>query len=395
MRVHSLAVVGGDGIGPDVVAAALDGVRAAERRFGFSVSTTEYELGAERYLETGVVLDEETIARLRRHDAILLGAVGDPRVTPGILEHGLVVALRVAFRQSVNIRPVRLYPGVQSPVTGVRPENCDIVIIRENTEGPYTGGGTTMHAGTAEAVATQNSVTTAAATTEAAEFAFRLAAARRGRLTLCHKKNVLTHAGRLWNDIVQEVGVRHPSVAHDYVHADAMCQHLLLDPGRFDVIVTDNLFGDIISDLGAVLQGGLGVAASANHNPSGSAPSMFEPVHGSAPDIAGRGWANPAAAVLSAAMCLSTLGESEAALALEAAVASVLAELPTLAGPGMGVSTAEIGRRIADRVGTADVDDDGKPGASVMSALAGLSLDPGRTGRGLVGPSRPRPQVRG
>ncbi|GAA4685077.1 hypothetical protein GCM10023215_20130 [Pseudonocardia yuanmonensis] len=289
------------------------------------------------------------------------------------------MALRLAFRQSMNIRPVRLYPGVESPVTGVRPENCDMVIVRENTEGPYTGGGMTVHAGTADAVATQNSVTTAAATTEAVEFAFRLAATRRGRLTLCHKKNVLTHAGRLWNDIVDEVGLRHPHVAHDYVHADAMCQHLLLDPGRFDVIVTDNLFGDIISDLGATVQGGLGVAASANHNPTGSAPSMFEPVHGSAPDIAGTGWANPAAAALSAAMCLATLGEAEAALALEAAVASVMAELPSLAGPGMGADTAEIGRRIAERVKTVEVVENGDPNTSVMSALAALTSDAATT----------------
>jgi 3-isopropylmalate dehydrogenase len=296
-------------------------------------------------------------------------------VTPGILEHGLVVALRVAFRQSVNIRPVRLYPGVASPVVGVRPENCDMVIVRENTEGLYTGGGATVHQGTVDAVAIQNSVTTASATTDAVDFAFRLAGARRGRLTLCHKKNVLLHAGRLWDDIVEQIGLRYPDVEHDYVHVDALCQHLLMDPGRFDVIVTDNLFGDIISDLGATLQGGLGVAASANHNVAGTAPSMFEPVHGSAPDIVGTGWANPAAAALSAAMCLATVGEPDAALALEAAVASVLAELPGLAGPGMGADTAAIGSRIAERVSTVDVTEDSALGGSVMSALAGLKPD--------------------
>nr|WP_255375654.1 3-isopropylmalate dehydrogenase [Saccharomonospora sp. CUA-673] len=335
MRSYRLAVIGGDGIGPDVTSAALAGVRAVAGRFGFEVETTDFDLGAERYLRTGEVLDDEALTALRKHDAILLGAVGDPRVAPGVLERGLIVALRIAFVQSVNLRPVRLYPGVTSPVSGVTADNCDLVIVRENTEGLYAGGGGLSHPGTPNAVALQNSVTTAAATTEAVEFAFRLAAARRGRLTLCHKTNILTHAGGLWQDVVDEVGARYPEVEHDYVHADAMCLHLPMDPGRFDVVVTDNLFGDIISDLGATVQGGLGLAASANHNPHGSAPSMYEPVHGSAPDIAGTGQANPAAAALSAAMCLAGLGERDAALALESAAASVLAELPALAGPGM------------------------------------------------------------
>ncbi|AXB41361.1 3-isopropylmalate dehydrogenase [Amycolatopsis albispora] len=378
MRTHHLAVIGGDGIGPDVTTAALAGVRAAADRYGFAVETTDFDLGAEAYLRTGVVVDEETTARLREHDAILLGAVGDPRVTPGVLERGLIVALRVAFRQSVNIRPVRLYPGLTSPVTGVDADNCDLVIIRENTEGLYTGGGGLAHAGTPGAVAIQNSVTTVPATTEAVDFAFRLAAARRKRLTLCHKKNVLVHAGQLWQDIVDEVAVRYPDVEHDYVHADAMCQHLPLNPGRFDVVVTDNLFGDIISDLGATVQGGLGLAASANYNPAGSAPSMYEPVHGSAPDIAGKGWANPAAAALSAALCLAGLGERDAALVLEAATASVLAELPAFAGPEMGADTAEIGARIAERVTDVDPAKIGDPSRSLMRALAGLA--PGQAG---------------
>jgi 3-isopropylmalate dehydrogenase len=373
MRTHHLAVIGGDGIGPDVTAAALAGVRAAADRFGFSVETTDFDLGAEAYLRTGVALDEDTAARLREHDAILLGAVGDPRVAPGVLEQGLIVALRMLFRQSVNIRPVRLYPGVASPIMGVSPDNCDLVIIRENTEGLYTGGGATSHAGTTQAVALQNSITTVAATTATVAFAFRLASVRRKRLTLCHKKNILVHAGGLWQDIVDEVATRHPDVEHDYVHADAMCQHLPLDPGRFDVVVTDNLFGDIISDLGATVQGGLGLAASGNYNPRGDAPSMFEPVHGSAPDIAGKGWANPAAAALSAALCLAALGERDAALALEASAATVLAELPALAGPRMGADTAEIGHRIADRIGDVDPAKIGDPARSLMSAISRTS----------------------
>ncbi|MGD9986181.1 3-isopropylmalate dehydrogenase [Pseudonocardia sp.] len=373
MRTHSVAVIGGDGIGPDVTAAALAAMRAAADRFGFTLSTTDFDLGAARYHRTGVALDDGTVAALRRHDAILLGAIGDPSVTPGILERGVVLALRVALAQSVNVRPVRLYPGVQSPIRDLTPGRCDMVILRENTEGLYAGGGALVHQGSANAVALQQSVTTAAATREIVDVAFRLAAARRGRLALCHKSNVLTYAGRLWDEVVEEVGARYPGVQRDYVHVDAMCQHLPLSPERFDVVVTDNLFGDIISDLGATVQGGLGLAASANLNPTGSAPSMFEPVHGSAPDIAGRGWANPVAAVLSGALCLAALGERDAALACEAAAATVVAELPALSGAAMGASTAEVGERIAARVATADPTTIGDPATSLMSAMAAIT----------------------
>ncbi|MDZ5078085.1 3-isopropylmalate dehydrogenase [Nesterenkonia sp. HG001] len=375
MRTYRLAVVKGDGIGPEVTEAALRGMHAAARRCGFSLDAADVDLGAERYLRTGEVLDEGTVSALRTHDAVLLGAVGDPRVPPGILERGLIVALRVAFAQSVNIRPVRLYPGVQSPIRGVTDQNCDLVVIRENTEGLYTGGGALAHAGTAHAVAVQNSLTTVAATTDTVEFAFRLAQARRRRVTLCHKTNILMHAGQLWQEVVDQVALRYPEVEHDYVHADAMCQHLPLDPGRFDVVVTDNLFGDIISDLGATVQGGLGLAASANYNVAGTAPSMYEPVHGSAPDIAGKGWANPAAAALSAALCLAGLGEREAALCLEAATASVLAELPSLAGPGMGGDTAALGDRIAARVMDVDPAQHTGGDGSLMSALSRIARE--------------------
>ncbi|MCR6485134.1 3-isopropylmalate dehydrogenase [Amycolatopsis sp. OK19-0408] len=368
--MHDLGVIEGDGIGPEVTAAALEVVSAAAERFGFEFTATHHDLGADHYLETGVALSAGDVERLRTHDALLLGAVGDPRVPPGVLERGLIVALRVAFRQSVNLRPARLYPGVTSPVAGVTPENCDLVIVRENTEGLYAGGGSTVHGGTPNATAVQTSVTTAAATRECVEFAFRLAAARRKRLTLCHKTNILVEAGRLWERVVEEVGADYPDVERDYVHADAMCLHLPLNPGRFDVVVTDNLFGDIVSDLAATVIGGLGVAAGSNFNPRGTAPSMFEPIHGSAPDIAGRGWANPAAAIFSAALCLASLGERSAALACEAATVSVLAELPALAGSDMGVSTAEIGRRVAERVATTSPDDEGR---SLMSALAALA----------------------
>ncbi|KAA9166441.1 3-isopropylmalate dehydrogenase [Amycolatopsis acidicola] len=379
MPTYDLAVIEGDGIGPEVTAAALAVLDAAADRFGFSVTTTGYPLGAGHYLETGVALDDQTVAALSKHDAILFGAVGDPRVAPGVLERGVIVALRVAFRQSVNVRPARLYPGVRSPMRDVTPDDCDLVILRENTEGLYAGGGSTVHGGTGNATALQSSVTTAAATRECVEFAFRLAAARRKRLTLCHKTNILVHAGRLWEQIVDEVGADYPDVERDYVHADAMCQHLPMNPGRFDVVVTDNLFGDIISDLAATVIGGLGIAASANFNPRGTAPSIFEPVHGSAPDIAGRGWANPAAAILSASLCLATLGERDAALACEAATSVVLSGLTALTGPGMGADTAEIGRRVAAKVSDVALDALGDPARSLMTAMAGLA--PANTAR--------------
>ncbi|MEJ2890551.1 3-isopropylmalate dehydrogenase [Actinomycetospora aeridis] len=367
MRTHDLAVVGGDGIGPDVTVEALRCVHAAADRFGFRVTTTDHDLGAERWLRDGVALDEASTEELRGHDAILLGAVGDPRVPPGVLERGLVVALRVALRHAVNVRPVRLYPGVTSPIRDLTPERCDLVIIRENTEGLYAGGGSTVHQGTDHATAIQNSITTTPATRACVDYAFRLAQARRRRVTLCHKTNILVEAGKLWTTVVDEVGTSFPDVEQDYVHADAMCQHLPLTPERFDVVVTDNLFGDIISDLGATLQGGLGLAASGNIDPTGENPGMFEPVHGSAPDIAGTGRANPAAAVLSAALCLAHLGEHDAALVLEAATASVLAELGNA-----GDSTTGIGTRIAERVGGADPAAIGDPTVSLMTAMGAV-----------------------
>ncbi|RYF54777.1 MAG: 3-isopropylmalate dehydrogenase [Comamonadaceae bacterium] len=377
MHTYHLAVIGGDGIGPEVTESALSAMHAAADRFGFELVAEEFDYGAETYLQRDRLIDDEDLTRLREFDAVVLGAVGDPRVAPGILERGLVVKLRVSFRQSINIRPVRLYPGVTSPVSGATPGNCDLVILRENTEGIYTGGGVTLEQGTPRALAIQHSLTTVPATTEIVEFAFRMASARRKRLTLCHKKNVLVHTGKLWQDIVDKTAERFPDVQHDYVHADAMCQHLILHPGRFDVVVTPNLFGDIISDVGAVVQGGLGVAASANFNPTGSAPSMYEPVHGSAPDIAGTGRANPAAAVLSAAMCLAGLGERDAALTLEAATASTLAELRSDIDAGRGVRTVDVGRRIVEHVGTIDPAAIGQPDRSLMITLASLAPQAG------------------
>ncbi|MFO8075108.1 MAG: 3-isopropylmalate dehydrogenase [Actinomycetota bacterium] len=350
MRTHELAVIGGDGVGPEVTAAALTAARAAGQRFGFALATEEYDLGGERYLATGEVLPDSVREELRGADAILLGAVGTPAVPPGVLERGLLLALRFDFDLYVNLRPVRLLPGARSPIAGLEPADCDLLVVRENTEGLYAGAGGLLYRGTAQEVATQESLNTRHGVERCVRFAAERAVARDGHLTLCHKTNVLTYAGDLWQRVVDEVAAEHPGLDVDYVHVDAMCLYLVGDPGRFDVVVTDNLFGDIVTDLGAAVQGGLGLAASGNLNPAGAAPSMFEPVHGSAPDIAGKGWANPVAAVLSAALCLEHLGEAEAAAALEAAAGAVLPRLGAMGGPEMGYSTAEIGEAIAAEV---------------------------------------------
>jgi 3-isopropylmalate dehydrogenase len=371
MHTYSLAVIDGDGIGPDVTAAALLALDAASARFGFGYEVVRHDLGAERYLRTGDVLPADELDSLRTSDAILLGAVGDPRVQPGILERGLIVGMRTALAQSVNLRPIKLHAGVRSPIAGLRPEDCDLVILRENTEGLYAGGGSTVHGGTDAAVALQTSVTTVRATEEIVDYAFRLAQRRRGRLTLCHKTNILVHAGQLWDETVARVGASYPDVEVDYVHVDAMCMHLPTNPGRFDVVVTDNLFGDIISDLGATIQGGLGVAASGNLNIRGTAPSMFEPIHGSAPDIAGQGIANPVAAVLSASLMLATLGQVEAALTVEAAAASVQSEADA---SGRSWKTSEVADAVAERVSTVEVPDAAGSLLGVLGDLGPLSL---------------------
>lgn len=351
MSRYRIATIPGDGVGIEVTAEAVKAVDAAGERFGFSVDYTDYDLGGRRYLATGEVLPDSVQAELAGHDAILLGAVGTPDVPPGVLERGLLLKLRFDFDQYVNLRPVKLYAGVPSPVHGLTPDKCDMVVVRENTEGLYTGMGGVFKRGTRDEVATQESINTRVGVERVVRDAFERATRRRNKLTVAHKTNVLTFAGDLWWRTAQEVGHRDfPDVELDYVHVDAACLYLVNSPERFDVMVTDNLFGDIVTDLGAAIQGGLGLAASGNLDPTRKHPSMFEPVHGSAPDIAGLGWANPVAAVLSAAMCLDHLGESEAAAAVEAAAASMLPELTTMGGPDMGMSTTEIGDRIAERV---------------------------------------------
>jgi len=339
-----LAVIGGDGIGPEVVAAALKVLKAADVPF----EETSYDLGAHRWHRTGETLPDSVLEEIRGHDALLLGAVGDPSVPSGVLERGLLLRLRFELDQYVNLRPVRLYPGVGTPLDAVRPESVNMVVVREGTEGPYTGAGGVLRKGTDAEVATQESVNTSYGVTRVVRYAFDLAAQRsRQHLTLVHKTNVLTYAGDLWQRIVDQTAKEFPGVSVDYVHVDAACMFLVTQPGRFDVIVTDNLFGDILTDLGAAVAGGIGLAASGNINPERTAPSMFEPVHGSAPDIAGRQKADPTAAILSVAMLCEHLGFTAVAAKIEQAAADDLVERQ---GAWAARSTAEVGDDIAERV---------------------------------------------
>jgi 3-isopropylmalate dehydrogenase len=345
----NLAVIGGDGIGPEVVAEGLKVLAAVTASSGVSVSTTEYDLGAGRWLATGETLPDSALAEIRGHDAILLGAVGDPRVPSGVLERGLLLRLRFALDQYVNLRPVRLYPGVQSPLAldRVAPNGIDFIVVREGTEGPYVGNGGALRVGTQAEIATEVSINTRYGVERVVRDAFGRAQAReRKHLTLVHKHNVLVHAGDLWRRTVDEVGAEFPEVTTAYQHVDAATIFMVSDPGRFDVIVTDNLFGDILTDIAAAVAGGIGLAASANINPEGTAPSMFEPVHGSAPDIAGQGKADPTAAILSVAMLLEHLGRPKDAFRVEQAVASDL----TTRGATTR-STSQVGDAIATLAG--------------------------------------------
>ncbi|WP_369183105.1 3-isopropylmalate dehydrogenase [Streptomyces sp. Y1] len=341
-RTIRLAVVPGDGIGQEVVAEGLK-VLGAVLPADVKLETTEYDLGARRYHRTGETLPDDVLAELKSHDAILLGAIGDPSVPSGVLERGLLLKLRFAFDHHINLRPGRLFPGVASPLAG-QPE-IDFVVVREGTEGPYVGNGGTLRTGTPQEVATEVSLNTAFGIERVIRDAYRRAQARpRKKLTLVHKNNVLVHAGHLWTRIFAEVGREFPEVTTDYLHVDAATIFFVTQPERFDVIVTDNLFGDILTDLAAAVTGGIGLAASGNINPSGEFPSMFEPVHGSAPDIAGQGKADPTATVLSVAMLLDHLGFAAEAAKVEAAVAADLAERSGTR------STSQVGDALAVRV---------------------------------------------
>ncbi|HLY33549.1 MAG TPA: 3-isopropylmalate dehydrogenase [Jatrophihabitantaceae bacterium] len=334
----NIAVIPGDGIGVEVTEQAL---RVLEAVRG-DVDATQYDLGAARWHRTGETLPDTVLDELRGHDAILLGAVGDPSVPSGVLERGLLLRLRFELDHHVNLRPAKLYPGVATPLAG--DPSIDFVVVREGTEGPYAGNGGVLRKGTAHEIATEVSVNTAFGVERVVRDAFARAQARpRKHLTLVHKNNVLTNAGDLWFRTVQAVGAEFPDVTVAYNHVDAATIYLVTDPGRYDVIVTDNLFGDILTDLAAAIAGGIGLAASGNLDPSRANPSMFEPVHGSAPDIAGQGKADPTAAVLSVSMLLAHLGDADAAARVESAVAADLATRDA-ANPG---TTSEIGERLA------------------------------------------------
>ncbi|MCU1536178.1 MAG: 3-isopropylmalate dehydrogenase [Humibacillus sp.] len=326
-EAYSIAVIGGDGIGPEVVD---EGLKVLEEvtSGGPAFTTTAYDLGARRWHASGETLPDSVLAELRGHDAILLGAIGDPSVPSGVLERGVLLPLRFALDHYVNLRPARLYPGVASPldVARVAPDGIDFVVVREGTEGPYTGNGGALRVGTPAEIATEVSVNTRYGVERVVRDAFARAAARpRRHLTLVHKHNVLTYAGHLWRRTVEEVGAEFPDVETAYQHVDAATIFWATDPGRFDVIVTDNLFGDILTDIAAAIAGGIGLAASGNINPARTTPSMFEPVHGSAPDIAGQGKADPTAAILSVGMMLAHLGLHDEAARVEAAVETDLA----------------------------------------------------------------------
>ena len=321
VRSYVVAHLPGDGIGPEVTAVSRALVDQAGRRHGFTIDWRDCPLGSDYYLRTGQVLPEEMLQDLRKTDAIMLGAVGSPDVPPGVLERGLLLRLRFELDLYVNLRPATLRPGV--PSLHGEGNGLDTIVVRENTEGLYAGAGGFVHRGSAFETATEESLNTRAGVERCVRYAAALAGTRGGTLTLVHKTNVLTNAGSLWLRVAQEVAAEQ-GLKLDYAHVDAACLYMVSDPGRFDVIVTDNLFGDIITDLAAALTGGLGLSASGNLNPAKTGPSMFEPVHGSAPDIAGTGKANPAGAVLSAALMLDHLGEPDAAAELDGAVDAVL-----------------------------------------------------------------------
>jgi 3-isopropylmalate dehydrogenase len=340
-KTFKLAVIGGDGIGPEVVAEGLKVLDAVSAKYGVTFNKTNYELGAKYWHKTGETLPESVMVELAKADVILLGAVGDPTVPSGVLERGLLLKLRFAFDHFINLRPAKLHPGVKSPLATDKP--IDFVVVREGTEGPYVGAGGVLALGTKDEIATEESLNTRRGAERVIRDAFNRAESRpRKKLTLVHKNNVLTRAGSLWTRTFNEIAKEFPDVTTDYLHVDAASMFFVTNPERFDVVVTDNLFGDILTDIAAAICGGIGLAASGNINPTGAFPSMFEPVHGSAPDIAGKGLADPTATVMSVAMMLSHLGLNEAAADVEKAVANDL-----LNRGDKKRSTSEIGDALA------------------------------------------------
>ena len=349
--MHKIAVIPGDGTGPEVVQEGLKVLEAAAERFGFEYQTTEYDFGGERYLRTGETLPDPALDELRGHDAIFLGAIGHPDVMPGILEQGILLKARFALDLYINLRPVKLYPGVETPLRDKGPDDIDFVVVRENTEGLYVGSGGFLKKGTPDEVAVQESINTRKGVERCIRYAFDHARERSkdNKLTLCGKTNVLNYSQDLWIRTFNETAADYPDIKTDYAHVDAICMWFVKNPEWFDVIVTDNIFGDIITDLGAMIQGGMGIAAGGNINPEGV--SMFEPIGGSAPKYTGQNVINPLAAIAAVQMMLEFLGEAEAAAAVEAGIMHVTSEkLLSLAVGRMGHTTSEIGDMVAARV---------------------------------------------
>lgn len=350
-RNYRIAVLPGDGTGPEVVREALKALNTVAQKESFKVEEVHFDLGGDRYLRTGEILPESVLAELKTFDAILLGAIGHPDVKPGILEKGLLLELRFQLDQYINLRPVILYPGVDTPLKDKGPEDIDFVVVRENTEGLYAGSGGFLRKGTPHEVAIQESVNTRMGVERCLRFAFDFCRKRNARkkLTLCGKTNVLTYAFDLWQRVFHQLGEEYPDIQTDYAHVDATCMWMVKNPEWFDVIVTDNMFGDIITDLGAMIQGGMGIAAGGNINPEGV--SMFEPIGGSAPKYTGQNIINPMAAIAAAQMMLEHLGEKVAAGRIESAIRKVVVEdLKSLSAGQMGYSTSEVGDLVADHI---------------------------------------------
>ena len=347
-KSYRVAVVPGDGTGPEVIAEGLKVLKAASAKYGFKLDLSHYDLGGERYKRTGEVLSDETVEELRKFDAIYLGAIGHPDVKAGILEKGILLKLRFSLDQYINLRPVKLYAGVDTPLKDKKPDDIDFVVVRENSEGLYAGAGGFLKKGTADEIATQESINTRKGVERCVRFAFEYCRKRNKarKLTLCGKTNVLTYAFDLWERTFYEVAKEYPDIKTEYAHVDAICMWMVKNPEWFDVIVTDNMFGDIITDLGAMIQGGMGIAAGGNINPQGV--SMFEPIGGSAPKYTGMNVVNPLAAIMAGQMMLEILGEDNAAAAVEKAVMKVVAEkIKNLSAGQMGYSTSEVGSLVA------------------------------------------------
>jgi 3-isopropylmalate dehydrogenase len=346
-REYNIAVIPGDGTGPEVVAEGIKVLNAVSDKMGFAMRLTKYDIGGERYLRTGETLPDSVLNELRQYHAIYLGAIGHPKVRPGILEKEILLRTRFELDQYINLRPVKLFEGVDTPLKGKRPEHIDFVVVRENTEGLYAGAGGILKKGTADEVAVQESINTRKGVERCVRFAFEYTRKRKkaNKLTLCGKTNVLTYAFDLWQRVFNEVAGQYPDIKAEYVHVDATCMWMVKNPEWFDVIVTDNMFGDIITDLGAIIQGGMGIACGGNINPQGV--SMFEPIGGSAPKYTGKNLINPLAAILAAGMMLETLGEDQAGGLIENAVRSAVKnDIKSLDAGGMGMGTSDAGNLI-------------------------------------------------